>query len=342
MPSLLTGRAWAGDRGISIGSLYNQTGELSSIDVSGLMGMQLAAAQAMIDSGVVAISGLNDSDSATAAGDVAQQARIPFMTAGATLPSLPEDVGDFFFMACYGDNEQAQVGALFASQSLQAQTAWVLYDTTTLYTNALAGYFRDAFAGYGGAVLAEDTFSGGDVDYSRQIAHLSALAPAPDVLYVSAYPSDGGVITLQLRQAGFSQAILSGDGFDTLDLIGTAGAQADGVYFTTHVSYANPDPVVQSFVTAYRRLYGDPPDTAFAALGRDALYLLAEAIDRAGSTDPVAIRNALAQTRDFPGVTGTISYNPGMRRAIKPVTVVGIQDSQPNFVQRLMPSCSAL
>lgn len=354
---------------IRIGGMYNVTGGMSSIDAPGLNGMKLAAKRINEAGGVlgrsievvaidgktdqtavtnavsemievhkvVAIGGLNDSTYALAAGPIAQQAGIPFVTAGATLPTLPEQVGDYFFMVPFGDDTQAHAVADFAIDELGAKTAWMLVDQAYDFTTALAKFFKERFTERGGEILLEDTYMSGDTDFSAQIARLKALSPQPDVLFVSAIPNEAGITTKQIREAGLTQPILSGDGFDTPLIAEVAGDLADDVYYSTHAALDNPDPKVQGFVKAYTEEYGHPPENAFAALGYDMMNLIADAIKRAGSDDPKAIRDALEATRDFPGVTGTISYAPGQRKPTKSVTIIQVQDGKYSFRKEVTP-----
>jgi branched-chain amino acid transport system substrate-binding protein len=354
---------------IKIGGMYSVTGGMSSIDEPGLNGMKLAAKQ-INDAGgvlgrpleiiaidgktdqtavtnavseminvhnVVAIGGLNDSTFALAAGPIAQEAKIPFVTAGATLPTLPEQIGDHFFMAPFGDDAQAYAIADYAIDDLQAKTAYMLVDQAYDFTTALASFFKERFTERGGTIALEDIYQSGDTDFSAQIARLQALSPPPDVLFVSAVPNEAGITTKQLREAGLTQPILSGDGFDT-PLIGeVAGEQADEVYFSTHASLDNADPKVQTFVTAYEEEYGRAPENAFAALGYDMMNLIADAIKRADSAEPAAIREALAATADFQAVTGTITFPEGQRKPTKAVTIIKVQDGEYSFVKEFTP-----
>jgi branched-chain amino acid transport system substrate-binding protein len=355
---------------IKVGGMYNVTGGMSSIDAPGLNGMKLAAKQIneaggllggrpveviAIDGktdqtavtnavseminvhGVVAIGGLNDSTYALAAGPIAQAAGIPFVTAGATLPTLPETIGDYFFMTPFGDNIQAYAVAQFAVDDLKAKTAWLLVDQAYDFTTALASFFKERFTALGGQIVLEDKYQSGDTDFSAQIARLKALSPQPDVLFVSAIPNEAGITTRQIREAGLAQPILSGDGFDT-PLIGeVAGENADAVYYSTHASLENPDPVVQNFVKAYQAEYGTAVENAFAALGYDMMNQIADAITRAGSAEPKAIRDALAATQGFKGVTGVIGYEPGKRVPNKSVTIIKVQDGVYSFAKEIVP-----
>ncbi|HMQ52803.1 MAG TPA: ABC transporter substrate-binding protein [Anaerolineae bacterium] len=359
----------ASGESIKIGAMYNVTGGMSSIDAPGLNGMKLAAEEInaaggvlgrsleviaidgktdqttvtnavseMIEvNGVVAIGGLNDSTFALAAGPIAQEAGVPFVTAGATLPTLPEQVGDYFFMVPFGDDTQAYAIADYAVDELEGKTAYMLVDQAYDFTTALASFFKERWEARGGEIVLEDIYQSGDTDFSAQIARVKELDPQPDVLFISAVPNEAGITTLQFREAGLNQPILSGDGFDT-PLIGeVAGDLATDVYYSTHASLDNPDPKVANFVSAYEAAYGNPPENAFAALGYDMMNLIADAIERAGADDPAAIRDALAGTQDFQAVTGTITYPEGQRKPAKSVTIIQVQNGAYSFAAEITP-----
>lgn len=354
---------------IKVGALYGVTGGMSSIDGPGLNGFKLAAKQINEAGGVngqmieviaidgksdqtattsaatelievhkvVAIGGLNDSTFALAAGPIAQAAGIPFVTAGATLPTLPEQIGDYFFMAPFGDDAQAYAIADYAFNELGTRSAYMLVDQAYDFTTALARFFKERWEANGGTIVLEDTYNSGDTDFSAQIARVKALDPQPDVLFISAIPNEAGITTKQFREAGLTQPIISGDGFDT-PLIGeVAGELADDVYYSTHASLDNEAEIVQSFVAAYEAEYGRKPENAFAALGYDTMNLIADAIRRAGSTEPAAIRDALAATQGFQAVTGVISYPEGERKPIKSVTIIRVQDGVYSFAAEIQP-----
>ena len=366
----LTGSA-QGDP-IKIGNAYNLTGGMSSLDVPASNGAKLAAkeinaaggvlgrqiqlveydgktdpatlanvATQMIESDkVVAIGGITDSDSALAVGPIAQKAGIPFVTAGATSPLLPSQIGNFMFLAPFGDNVQAAVGAEFALKNLKLKTAYLLQDKASEYTNLLAKYFEDAFVKGGGKILLKDTYKTGDKNFSAQITKLKALKTKPDFLFISALPDEIGTLVKQLRQAGVSSPVIGGDGYDTPLLVEVGGTSANNVYFTTHalMDEKTGSAAVKKFIAGYKKEYGKLPDNAFAALGYDTVYLLADAIKRAGSTDGAKIRDALGATKNLKTVTGTITYAPGTRVPAKGVTVIGVKDKKLFLAAELAPS----
>ncbi|MER3469126.1 MAG: amino acid ABC transporter substrate-binding protein, partial [Thermoflexus sp.] len=256
-------------------------------------------------------------------GPICQRAGVPFITVGATSPRLPGQVGDMLFLAPFGDNVQAAVGAEFAFEKF-GKTAYLLWDKGAEYTTVLAKYFKARFTELGGTIVLEDTYQSGDKDFSAQIAKVKALPQQPAFYYIAALPDDVGTIVKQFRNAGIAGPIVGGDGYDTPLLIEVAGPAAESVFFTTHslLTADSPNERVRKFVAAYKQKYGTEPEAVFAALGYDSVYMLAEAIRRAGSTNGRAIQQALENLRDFHGVTGVINYSPQSHIPQKGVTVI--------------------
>ena len=331
---------------INIGGTYNLTGAMASLDVPASHGSLLAVKEINAAGGVLgmqikyilydgktdsATNGNTDSDSALAIGPIAQKAGIPYLTAGATSPKLPDQVGDYMFLAPFGDNVQAAAGAEFMFNKLNCKTAWRFWDKGAEYTTLLAKYWQERFEELGGKVVLDDTYTQGDTDFSAQITRLKALSPQPDCMYVAALQaSDAGAIAKQLRDAGITLPMVGGDGYDGPELVGVGGKGAENVYFTTHafISADKGSDKMKAFIAAYNKEYSTNPESAFAALGYDAVYMMADAIKRANSTDPKAIRDALAATSGFVGVTGTVTYKPGIRVPQKSVTIIAIVNGQ--------------
>jgi len=208
------------------------------------------------------------------------------------------------------------------------------------YTITLSKYFKERFVALNGekSVILEDSYQTDDVDFSAQIERLKHLKAKPDVLYVASDPSKCGVIVKQLRAKGVVQAVIGGDGYDTPLLVELGGkAASTGVYFTTHASLSNPSDKVQSFVKAYTEAYKNGPENAFAALGYDTMYLIAEAIKTAKSAKSADIKAALAATQGFEGVTGQVSYKAGSRVPTKSVTILTVKEDKFEFVKEVLP-----
>ncbi|MDQ2965164.1 MAG: ABC transporter substrate-binding protein, partial [Chloroflexota bacterium] len=244
--------------------------------------------------------GYTDSDSVIAAGPIFQTAKIPFITVGATSPKLPSQIGDMLFLACFGDNVQAAVGAEFASKKF-GMNATFLWDKGVEYTTLLGKYFKSRFTELGGKILLEDSYEDKSTDFSAQITKIKALTTKPDFYYVAAMPDNIGTLVKQFRDAGITGPIVGGDGYDTPDLVKTAGPATSNVFFTTHalIDATNGTEGIKKFIAAYKAEYGNDPENAFAALGYDTVYLLADAIKRAGGTDSAAVKIALESTAGF-------------------------------------------
>ncbi|MDT7777493.1 MAG: branched-chain amino acid transport system substrate-binding protein, partial [Acidobacteriota bacterium] len=162
----------------------------------------------------------------------------------------------------------------------------------------------------------------GAADFSVQLAEVGASHP--DVIFIPGYYLEAGLLARQAKQLGIEAPLVGGDGWDTPRLYEIGGQALAGDFFSTHFSAEDPDPQVQRFVADFRRLFGSAPDS-FAATSYDAARIMLDAIARAPTLERTAIRDSLAATRDFPGVTGNVTFN-AERNAIKPVVVIRIGD----------------
>jgi branched-chain amino acid transport system substrate-binding protein len=256
-----------------------------------------------------------------AAAYVAQRERVPMLTPSATSPEVTA-VGDYVFRSCYTDTFQGAAIAHFAVGNLGARRAALLVDRDQRYSVDLARFIREDFARHGGEVVAEQEYSEGAGDFSAQFAQIGAAGP--DVVIVPGYYLEAGLIARQARASGIQSPLVGGDGWDSPRLYEIGGQALSGDFFSTHFSAEDPDPQVQRFVADYRRLFGSTPDS-FAATAYDAARIMLAAIERAPTLERDAIRDALAATREFPGVTGPVTFDAG-RNAVKPVVVVRIGD----------------
>lgn len=297
-------------------------------------------ASQLIDSDkVVGIIGFADSDSVLSIGPQVEKAQIPFITPGATSPKLPSQLGNQVFLAAFGDNVQAAVGAEFALNKLGAKTGYLLTDIGSEYTTLLADYFVVAYEHGGGKLLGKDTYKIGDKNFTAQIAKIKALPEQPGFIYASSNAEEIGLILKQLRQAGINLPVVGGDGYDTPLLLEVGGAAANDAYFTTHAFMGEgASPAVQAFSDAYKKQTGNAPENSFAALGYDAVKLMADAIKRAGAPEPAKIRDAIAATSGLPGVTGTITYRPGVAVPDKSVSVIGVKDGKLMLASEAAPT----
>jgi branched-chain amino acid transport system substrate-binding protein len=288
---------------------------------------------------VVALVGFTDTDSVLAAGPTLQAAGIPFITAGATSPKIPTQVGDRMFLACFGDNVQAAAGAEFAAKNF-GMSAYLLWDKGVEYTTLLGGYFKARFTDLGGNIVLEDSYDDKGTDFSAQIAKVKALAKQPDFYYVAAMPYNVGTVVKQMRDAGLTGPIIGGDGYDDPSWVAAAGKASDNVFFSTHAlnDATSGTDAYKKFFAAYNKEFGHDPENAFAALGYDSVYLLVDALKRAGSTDGAAIKTALEATKSFPGITGAITFSPTSHVPQKGVTIIALKGGKYTLGAEVVPN----
>ena len=272
---------------------------------------------------VHAVLGEVASSNSLAAAPKAQEAKVPMISPSSTNPNVTQ-VGDYIFRVCFIDPFQGDVMAKFSANNLKAKRAAILYDFNSDYSRGLREFFTRSFKGLGGEIVAEQSYTQGDRDFSGQ---LTAIRSAnPDVIYVPGYYGEVGVIANQTKQLGIKAPLLGGDGWDSPQLWQLGGAALNGDYISNHYSVDDPSPAIQKFVADYKARYNILPD-ALAALGYDSMRVLADAIQRAGGTDGAKLRDAIAQTKNFAGVTGSISIDKD-RNAVKPAVVLKLQDQK--------------
>jgi branched-chain amino acid transport system substrate-binding protein len=281
---------------------------------------------------VVALIGENTSSRSLAAAPIAQSYSIPMVSPTSTNVEVTKK-GDYIFRVCFIDSYQGRVLSAFARKNLKAETAAMLIDSRSDYSVGLADAFRAAFTAAGGRVVGEAKYAEGDSDFSAQ---LTALGPLhADVLFVPGYYTDAGLIARQARSLGLKATLLGADGWDSPKLVEIGGASMEGAYLSNHYSVDDPAPAVRRFVDAYKAKYGAEPDS-IAATSYDAMRLIADAITRAGSTEGPRIRDALAATKDFAGVTGRITMDAD-RNPIKPAVVLRVEGGRFRFADSIAP-----
>ena len=281
---------------------------------------------------VVAMLGEVASSRSLAAAPICQAAQIAMITPSSTNPRVTQ-VGDYIFRVCFTDSFQGLVMAKFAANTLHLKQVAILYDVRNDYSVGLKTVFGGEFAAMGGTITAEQSYSEGDSDFHAQLTQLKA--GAPEAIYVPGYYTEAGTIARQARELGITVPLLGGDGWDSPRLFEIGGSAIDGCYLSNHYSVDDPSPQIQKFVADYKAKYGNVPD-ALAALGYDAARILCDAIGRAGSTEGPQIRAALAATRGFPGVTGTITIDPA-RTAVKPAVVLRVEGGMFHYVETIRP-----
>ena len=270
--------------------------------------------------GVHAILGEVASSRTIAAAPIAQQARIPLVAPSATSPEVTGK-GDYIFRTCFTNPAQGAAIAQFAAVTLKARRAAFLTDLRNDYSTDLARTIGRTFRKFGGRVVREQSYGEGDQDFLAQL--VSIRAAKPDVIFIPGYYTSVGLIARQARRLGIRVPLVGGDGWDYPPLYEVGGAALNGSYFTNHFTPRDTDPKVKRFVRDYSARFGVWPD-ALAAPAYDAAHILFGAIRRARATDGAAIRDALAKTSDFHGVTGRMKGFDAQRNAIRPLLMLKI------------------
>ncbi len=269
---------------------------------------------------VVALLGEIASSRSLAAAPEAQRARVPMISPGSTNPKVTE-VGDYVFRACFIDPFQGAVMAQFAVEELKAKRLAILFDFKQDYSVGLAEFFRAKARELGAEIVADERYTTGDIDFRPQLTTIRAANP--DVVFVPGYYTELGLIARQARDKDIGVPLLGGDGWDSEKTIEIGGEAVEGYYFSTHYAADSDSPRVREFVRKFKAANGATPD-AMAALGYDTAWILADALGRAGRTDGAALRDAIAATKDFDGVTGKISMDE-RRNARKDAVVLKIE-----------------
>ena len=281
---------------------------------------------------VVAIIGEVASSKTLEAAPIAQAAKIPLIATAATNPKVTQ-TGDYVFRVCFTDDFQAVVIARFVLEKLKQKKIAFMTDVKQDYSVGLTNIAKDYLGKNGGNIVKEQSYSSGDKDFRAQLTDIKSANP--DVIIITGYYPEASLIAKQARQFGIKATLVGGDGWDGSSLIPVGGKAIEGAYFSNHFSTEDKSPLVQDFVKKYKQKYNAVPD-AFAALGYDATKLLADAIKRAGSTDPDKIRAAIQDTKDFPGVSGKITIGQD-RNAVKSAVIVTIKDGALKYAETIEP-----
>ena len=285
------------------------------------------------DEKIAAVIGEVASTRSMVAAPVFQRAGIPMVSPSSTNEKVTQE-GDYIFRVCFIDPFQGKVMAKFAADDLKAKKAAILREQSSDYSVGLADVFKKEFTAAGGTIIADVSYKTGDTDYRSQLAQVKGA----DVVYVPGYYTQVGTIARQARELGIKAPLLGGDGWDSEKLVegaGGAGKALEGAYFSNHYSKDDTSPRVQEFVKTYTAKYGHAP-SGLAALGYDAMKIVALAIKTAGSADRAKIKDALAQTKDFPGVTGNITIDAN-RNASKPAVVLQIKGNEFVYKKTINP-----
>lgn len=308
--------------------------KLITIDNQGKAEEAAAAITRLItQNNVIAVIGEVASSRSLAAAPIAQVHKIPMITPSSTNPKVTE-VGDYVFRVCFIDPFQGTVMAKFAHEHLKVKNVAILRDMKSDYSIGLADFFIKKFTELGGTIVADEKYQSGESTFEGQLTQIKAKKP--DAIFIPGYYTEVGLIAKQARKLGITATLLGGDGWDSSKLYEIGGNDINGSYFSNHYTTESTDPVVVNFIKKFKERYnGETPD-ALAAAGYDAAKVLIEAMERAEELTPKAIRDEIAKTKDFAGVTGKITIDEN-RNASKPAVVVKVDGQNNRFVTTIAP-----
>lgn len=288
-----------------------------------------AAAQKLATAGVLAMIGPNASRNAIPAAEVAESSKMPMISPWSTNPKTTVDANtgqpkQFVFRAAFIDDFQGVVAAKFAMEQLKTTKPAVLYDVASEYNKGIAEVYKKTLEEYGITVVAFETYTTGDKDFSAQLTKIKEAGA--DSLFLPNYYSEVPLQVQQAHKIGFTGTILGSDSWGNLELITLCGADCEGYYFTTHYAPDIATPKAQAFIKAYEAAYGKTPDDV-AALTYDSFGLLFQALQAAGKVDRQAVRDALASITAFEGVTGNMQFK-GTGDPVKSAVILQIKEGK--------------
>jgi branched-chain amino acid transport system substrate-binding protein len=280
---------------------------------------------------VAAVLGEVASSLSLAGGQVCEQYGVPMISPSSTNPRVTQGK-EMVFRVCFIDPFQAAAISQFITDNLKLTKAAILFDQTQAYSKGLRDDFTKAFTAGGGTVVADQAYSGGDADFSAQLTTIKAANP--EIIFVPGYYTEGGNIAIQARKLGINVPLIGGDGWDSSQLGAIGGAAIEGCYYSNHSAPDQPN--MTEFVSKYKAEYGATPD-ALGGLGYDAMMVLFDAMKRAPSLEGKALAKAIAETKDFHGVTGNITIDKD-HNAQKGVVIVQMKGGSPVFAAAVDPS----
>jgi len=293
------------------------------------LGAKIAAEMA-VGAGAVTVFGAAWSSHSMAMAPILQAARIPMISPLSTSPDITR-IGNYIFRTCYTDPFQGKILADFAFKDLRAKTAGVLVNVDSHYSEGLAQHFIDSFTGRGGEILFVEYHLEKTVDFSTFIRKARELKP--QVLFHPGHTKVAAYVIKQARINGVEIPFLGGDGWQN-SMYDLVGGYIEGNFYTSHWHHQSTLEKSRRFVEEYRRRGRDiGPAYALAA---DSVFLFADAAARAQSLDPADIRDAIADTRNYQGITGSISFDEN-GDPIKPAVILKFEGGTSAYVKTIFP-----
>ncbi|WP_197032306.1 ABC transporter substrate-binding protein [Bacillus sp. UNC41MFS5] len=288
---------------------------------------------------VTAIIGAATSGNTVAQAQIANDTKTILLTPSGTSPNVTVadngKLNEYVFRTSFIDPFQGIVAANFAAKELKLNNAAIFADSASDYAKGLAASFKETYEKAGGKVVAEEAYVAKDTDFRATLTRIKAKNP--EFIFIPGYYEEVGLIVKQARELGITVPLMGADGWDSPKLVELAGADAlNNTFITNHYTSGDPDEKIQKFVTTYKEKFNGESPNAFNALGYDTVYLLADAIERAGGTDTAKIKEALEKTKDLSRITGTITIDKD-HNPIKSATVLEYKDGKQVFNTKVNP-----
>ncbi|MFX3673628.1 MAG: ABC transporter substrate-binding protein [Paenisporosarcina sp.] len=288
---------------------------------------------------VTAIIGAATSGNTVAQVQIANNTKTVLLSPSGTSPNVTvnEDgsVNEFAFRTSFIDPFQGTVAANFAANELNIKNVAIFADSSSDYAKGLAKSFKETFEEAGGKIVAEEAYVAKDTDFRSTLTRLKSAKP--DFIFIPGYYEEVGLIVKQAREMGIDVPLMGADGWDSPKLVELAGPEAlNNTFITNHYSSEDPDEKIQKFVKSFSDKYDGASPDAFSALGYDSVYLLADAIERAGDVDGTKIKDALAETKDLALVSGNVTVDE-QHNPIKSATILEYKDGKQVFNTKVNP-----
>jgi branched-chain amino acid transport system substrate-binding protein len=297
-----------------------------------------AAAQKLATAGVVAMIGPNASRNAIPAAEVAESAKMPMVSPWSTNTKTTLDTKtgapkQYVFRAAFIDDFQGVVAAKFAMNELKTQKPAVLYDVGSEYNKGIADVYKKTLEDAGLTVVAFETYTTGDKDFSSQLTKI--IDTGADTMFLPNYYAEVPLQVQQAKKLGFTGKFLGSDSWGSLELVNLCGADCEGSFFTTHYAADIATPKAQAFIQGYQATYGKVPDDV-AALTYDSFGILFQALQAAGKIDRDSVRSAIASITSYEGVTGNMQFK-GTGDPIKSAVVIQVTGGAFKYYQTANP-----
>lgn len=312
------------------GGVLGKKIELMEIDNQSTPLGSKSAAEKAVNAGAIAVIGPTSSSRSLGAAPVLQKAKIPMITPSATNPKVTL-IGDYIYRACYIDPFQGTIMASYAIKKLKAESAVVLTNAGNWFSVDLSNFFIRNYKKQGGKILWKSDYSADEVNFKTPLEKIKNLKP--DIIFVPGYDRDSGFIIKQARKMGITAPFLGGDGWN-LAMYKYGDEAIDGSLFSSHWHRDDPREISKKFLSRFEKSHGEIKTTPLAY---DVVYLIADAIKRANSSAPEKVKEALAKTRYFEGVTGEITFDENGDPINKPAVILKFENGEKKYIETIKP-----